>query len=257
LHISVGDACKLDSDHPSYYCPRGQQECVTACAENDEHENCVVQTNRQFAATAPKPLAKPTPPPTTATQQASAGPAIAAVHKVPESSRGECDNQGTWNLKIGDATGHAVGCTGLSAVPRDVSFRIERQKDLFALHDLIPAPGWQDGFSVENHEDVCVVTLTRDNHSDAERPRTMLVQLAEKDGKVTGTFHYREDMLQPIDCRLDALVSGVVHAPAPRAAPPIAPQPPTMQAVPQTPSPGTPHVGGGVAPTGPTQRNRP
>jgi hypothetical protein len=237
------DACKLDSDHPGYYCPQAQQECITACADNNENEMCVIETNKQFAKTAPKQLAP----------QASNGPPVAATHKVPEAMRGECDNRGTWNLKIGDTRGHAVGCAGLGDVPRDVSFRIERQKDLYALRDLLPQPHWQDGFAVENHDDVCVVTLTRDNHSELERPKLMTVQLTEKDGNVTGTFHYREEMKQPIDCNLDAQVSGFVEAPAPRNAPPM----PIMQTAPAPVAPPTqtgPHIGNGNERTTPGNR---
>ena len=234
------DACKLDSDHPGYYCPREQQECITACAESNENEMCVVETNTQFAKTAPKQLPS----------QASNAP-VAAVHHVAESARGECDNRGTWNLKIGDAKGHAVGCAGLADVPRDVSFRIERQKDLYALRDLLPQPHWQDGFAVENHDDVCVVTLTRDNHAELERPKLMTVQLSEKDGNVTGTFHYREEMKQPIDCNLDAVVTGFVEAPAPRALPPM-PVLPAPQNTPPTQS--GPHIGAGQERTTPGNR---
>jgi hypothetical protein len=232
----AAEACRLDSDRPAYYCPGQQQECVTACAQSNENEMCVIETERQFATRAPKPLVA-------ASAQAS-GPPVAAVHRVAETSRGECDNRGTWNLKIGDTKGHAAGCAGLPSVPRDVSFRIERRRDLFALEELVPAPGWQDGFSVDNHEDVCVVVLTRDNHADAERPRRMVVQLSEKEGKVVGTFHYRENLLQPVDCELDAVVSGIVIAPAPRAAPPLPPLP-LPSPVQQSPTPGGPRIGGG------------
>jgi hypothetical protein len=234
------DACKLDSDHPGYYCPRQQQECVTACAESNENEMCVVQTNRKYAATAPKPVVATAAP-------AAQSPPVAAVHRPAEVQRGECDNRGTWNLKIGDAKGHAVGCAGLGQVPRDVSFRIERQKDVYALRDLIPAPGWQDGFAIESHEDVCVVTLTRDNKLDGERPKLMTVQLTEKDGNVQGTFHYIEQMKQPIDCRLDAMVTGLVEAPAPRPAPPqqLPPQQLPPPIAPKPPVAGSHSIGAG------------
>jgi hypothetical protein len=245
------DACRLENDHPSYYCPRGQQECVAACASGNENEMCVIQTNKQYAKLAPKPVAA-------GTAQASNGPPVAAVHHVAETARGECDNRGTWNLKIGDAKGHAVGCGGLTEVPRDVTFRIERQKDLYALRDLVPAPGWQDGFAIEDHADVCVVTLTRDNRSEPERAKLMTVQLSEKDGKVVGTFHYREEMLQPIDCKLDAQVSGFVEAPAPRAAPPMQlPVPPAERASPAGPPSSTPRIGAGTERTAPGQRTNP
>jgi hypothetical protein len=236
----AADACRFENDHPAYYCPRAQQECVTACADGNVNENCVVQTSRQFASTAPKPVA--------ATVQASNGPPVTAVHHVEETARGECDNPGTWNLKIGDAKGHAVGCGGLHEVPRDVTFRIERHKDEYALRDLLPAPGWQDGFAIEDHNDVCVVRLTRDNRTDSERSKLMTVQLSEKDGKVVGTFHYREEMLKPIDCQLDAQVDGVVEAPAPRALPPP-PAPPMPMERQQVPTQSAPRVGAGnVAP---------
>lgn len=252
------DACKLDSDHPGYYCPKAKEECITACNANNENEMCVVQTNKQFAASAPKQMG---PASSDATASGSANgatangaaangasangsaPPVAAVHPAASAARGECDNRGTWNLRIGDSQGHAVGCAGLGDVPRDVSFRIERQRDQYALRDLVPAPGWQDGFAVQNHDDVCVVTLTRDNKSDADRPRVMTVQLSEKDGTVQGTFHYRENLRQPVGCQLDALVTGVVEAEAPRAAPPqslpsLPPQQPTQPTV------STPHISG-------------
>lgn len=234
----AADACRLENDHPSYYCPRGQQECVAACAAGNENEMCVIQTNKQFARTAPAQMSTP------GTAQANNGPPVAAVHHVAAAAHGECDNRGTWNLKIGDAKGRALGCGGLSEVPREVTFRIERQSDLYALRDLVPAPGWQDGFAIEDHNDVCVVTLTRDNRTDTERAKLMTVQLSEKDGKVTGTFHYREEMQQPIDCKLDALVSGYVEAPAPRALPPM-PSPPRMEhSAPES----TPRLGTGSLP---------
>ena len=248
----TADACRMENDHPAYYCPRAQQECVTACASGNENEICVIQTNKQYAGSTPKQVA------TASSTQASNGPPVAAVHHVAETARGECDNRGTWNLKIGDAKGHAVGCGGLTEVPRDVTFRIERQKDLYALRDLIPAPGWQDGFAIEDHTDVCVVTLTRDNRSEPERAKLMTVQLSEKDGKVTGTFHYREEMLQPIDCKLDALVTGFVEVPAARPAPPMALQPtPFEQRTPAVAPPPAPRVGAGTERTAPGQRTNP
>jgi hypothetical protein len=96
---------------------------------------------------------------------------------------------------------------------------------------------------------VCVVVLTRDNRTVAERPKQMTVQLTEKDGQVTGTLHYREDLLQPIDCRLDALVSGNVEAPAPRPAPPVQLAPPPSPPLPPQPIRSAPRIGTGVAPS--------
>jgi hypothetical protein len=230
------DACKMDSDHPGYYCPHEQQACVTACGAGDENQMCVVDTNKRMAKSAPKPLA-PAP------MQASNAP-VAATHRVVAEQRGECDNRGTWKLKIADAHGRGSGCSSLGEVPRDVSFRIERQKELYALRDLVPTPGWQDGFAVENHDDVCIVTLTRSNHDELEHPKLMRVQLSEKNGVVSGSFHYLEEMKQPIDCRLDAVVSGEVEALAPRPAPPMVTQPP--QPLPQRP-PSAPAMGGSQA----------
>jgi hypothetical protein len=208
------DACKLDNDHPAYYCPRDYQECVTACDAGDENQICVTQTKQKVATTAPPPHAI-----------AAAKPA-AAVAKVAPSARGECDTRGTWQLVISEAKGRGASCTSLEQIPRQVSFRIERHHDEFALDDLAPAPGWSDGFSVDNAHDACGVTLTRDNAVDAERPRRMTVTMTEKNGEVLGTFHYREQLPMPAACELDATVTGMLIAPAPAPAPPPAAPPP-------------------------------
>jgi hypothetical protein len=232
------DACKMENDHPAYYCPRDFQECVTACGANDENHMCVLETNRQFAKSAPKPMLPPAP----------AGPAVAIASVSPTGllARGECDSRGLWNLTIGDAKGRGAGCDGLRALPRDVRFRIERQKDVYTLRDLVPVPGWEDGFVVENHPDLCQVTLTRAYNGEGERPRVMTVQLSEKDGNVEGTFTYREEMPRPATCELDAQVTGLVEALPPRPAP--LPSPPPLPPQPQPRS--MPSLGAGQSPTG-------
>lgn len=212
------DACVMDSDRPGYYCPRDYQECVTACDDADMNQICVVQTRPKIAAhAAPSPAAA-----------APATPGRASAVAKTDEKRGECDNKGTWELIISEAKGRAANCAGLDELPRQVSFRIERQKDLFALSDLAEAPGWSDAFSVANKPDECGVTLTRDNATDAARPRRMTVMMTERQGEVSGTFHYREELPKPAACELDATVTGMLVAPAPRPAPPQqlpAPQP--------------------------------
>jgi hypothetical protein len=211
------DACKLDTDRPGYYCPRDYQECVTACDAADENQICVIQTRPKVAATA------------TPARASTAHPA-AAVTKIAQTARGECDNKGTWELVISEAKGRGANCTALDQIPRQVTFRIERHQDLFALDDLAPAAGWNDGFSVDNKHDQCGVTLTRDNHVDSDRPRRMTVMMTEKNGEVMGTFHYREELPMPAACELDATVTGMLIAPAPAAPPPQQlPPPPRPQ----------------------------
>ena len=144
-------------------------------------------------------------------------------------ARGECDNRGTWELIISDAKGRGANCTALDQIPRQVTFRIERRRDAYTLDDLAPAPGWSDGFSVDNKHDECGVTLTRDNYVDSERPRRMTVMMIEKNGEVAGTFHYREELPAPAACELDATVTGMLIAPAPAPAPPPAAPPPPRQ----------------------------
>lgn len=218
------DACKADSDHPGYYCPRDYQECVTACDSGDENQMCVVQINRQLAAKAPKPAPAAAP-------QDHQQPPAAVAKAPPPAKRGECDSQGTWKLIIADAKGRGAGCSGLGDVPRQINFRLQRKSDAYVLRDLIPAPGWSDGFTVTNQSDSCVVTLTRENRVDADHPRTISVALNEVGGNVTGTFHYSEEMLQPAACTLEAPVSGALISPPPR------PSPPQMQTLPPPPPP--------------------
>ncbi|HEY1584065.1 MAG TPA: hypothetical protein VGH63_00185 [Polyangia bacterium] len=204
------DACKMDSDHTGYYCPRDYQECVNACADNNENQMCVVETNRKFAATAPKPIAA----------TAAEAKVTTAQRVTPPDAHGECDVKGTWSLTIDDASGHGNGCGALDKVPRDLTFRIESKHSEYALRDLAPQPGWDDRFHVDNRADQCGVVLTRDNRSDGERPRTMTIELTERGGAVTGIFRYVETMPKPALCELEAKVRGKVAAPAPQAAPP-------------------------------------
>jgi hypothetical protein len=200
------DACKLDTDRPGYYCPRDYQECAAACDAADENQICVVQTRPRVAATAQAPAHEAPPP--------------VAVAKTAPSARGECDNSATWKLEIVDVKGRAGHCTALDEIPRQVSFRIERRHDEYALRDLVPAPGWSDGFAIANKPDECGVELRRDHDGDGARPRHMSVVMTEKDGEVIGTFHYIEEMPKPAACELDAKVTGILIAPAPRPAPP-------------------------------------
>ncbi len=210
------DACSMDSDHPGYYCPRDYKECVDACADNNENQMCVVETNRKFASTAPKPVAAPEARATTT-----------APRVTSTEAHGECDVKGTWSLTIDDASGHGKGCGSLDKVPRDLTFRIESKHHEYALRDLAPQPGWDDQFQVDNRADQCGVVLTRDNRSDGERPRTMTIELTERGGAVTGIFRYVETMPRPAVCELEAKVRGNVAAPAPQAAPPqTQPMPP-------------------------------
>jgi len=216
------DACMLDGDRPGYYCPRDYQECVGACDSGDENQMCVIQTERQQASRAPHPIV---------TAPATSAPP-AAVAKTAAAARGECDNRGTWELIISDAKGRAASCSALGEIPRQVTFRIERRRDEFALSDLAAAPGWSDAFSVENKPSECGVTLTRDNGTDAARPRRMTVTMTERNGEVLGTFHYREALPKPAECELDATVTGMLIAPAPRPAPaPTEPRQPRPERV--------------------------
>jgi hypothetical protein len=218
------DACMLDGDRPGYVCPTEYQECVGACDAGDENQMCVIQTERQLASRAPRPLVTPPSSPSPSSPPAAIAKTAAA--------RGECDNKGTWQLVISEAKGHATHCSALGEIPREVSFRIERRHDEFALSDLAAAPGWSDAFSVANKPDECGVTLKRDNATDAARPRRMTVTMTERNGEVLGTFHYREELPKPAECELDATVTGMLVAPAPRPAPePVAPRPPRPERI--------------------------
>ena len=211
------DACRLDSDaYPAARCPPLLRECSVACDAGDENEMCVVQTNRELAAHAPKQL----PPPV-------------ATARTEPTERGACDAEGTWRLTVETAQGNSAGCTSLSSIPKQVSFRIERKKKEYALRDLSPAPGWSDAFSIQNEPDRCLVTLRRDNHADKERLRVVEVKLAGHGAAVSGTFRYQE-VTVPARCTLESVVVGEVVAPVPREAqspgvphnpPPPAPRP--------------------------------
>ena len=221
------DACKMDSDRPGYYCPRDYQECIGACADNNENQICVADTNRRYAATAPKKLPESAAPTTPATPMPNA---TAAAAPPLHEHGGECDTKGTWRLVIDDTSGRAKSCGALDKVPRDLTFRIEMTHHEYALRDLAPQPGWEDVFHIDNRADQCAVVLTRDNRSDSERPRSMTIELIERAGQVIGTFRYVETMPKPAVCELEAKVSGNVAAPPPRAAPPQSMPPPPQSA---------------------------
>jgi hypothetical protein len=219
------DACKLDSDaFPMARCPPRQRECNNACDQGDQNEMCVVETNRQLAATAPKQL-----------------PAPVATARTEPSERGACDNEGTWKLTVEAAHGESRGCVGVESIPKQVSFRIERKHKEYALRDLSPEPGWTDAFSIQNEPDRCLVTLRRDNHRDKERLRVIEVKLAGQGGAVSGTFHYEEATI-PRVCALESKVVGSVVVAAPPRPAPVPATPPTRTAP-------TPRPGGEKAPT--------
>jgi hypothetical protein len=210
------DACKLDiSEFPAAICPPRFQECKTACESGDENEMCVIQTNRELASHAPA---------------VPAGGAPVARRPAPRIWQGQCDHKGTWSLSIAAASGNAKGCTALASIPKEVSFRIGRRRDVYVLYDLAPVPGWNDAFTVENSDKECVVTLQRDNRTDPGQSRSLAVKLKEHDRAVSGTLSYGEAN-QPAGCALDAQVVGSVVPPPPTAAPPAPP------AVTTTPAP--------------------
>jgi hypothetical protein len=217
------DACKMDSDRPGYWCPRDYTECVGACAENNENQMCVVETNRRYAATAPKKLPETAAPPTPATPMPNATASAAPSKDEPG---GECDAKGIWNLIIDDTSGRARSCDALDKVPRDLTFRIEQKHHEYAIRDLAPQPGWEDEFHIDSRADQCAVVLTRDNRSDSERPRSMTIELLERAGQVIGTFRYVETMPKPATCELEARIIGQVATPTPQAAPPQSTSPP-------------------------------
>src|SRR3989442_360078 len=104
------DACRLDTDaFPAARCQPKLRECNVACDAGDENEMCVIQTNRELAAAAPKQL----PPP------------VATAHAEP-GAHGACDDEGTWKLTVETAHGETAGCTSIESIPKQVSFRIER-----------------------------------------------------------------------------------------------------------------------------------
>lgn len=214
--LQMQDACKLDSDRPGYYCPRQFDECSKACADNNENEMCVIDTTRKFAASAPRPIvaSRPAPAP------------VASMRVMTPERSGECDKQGAWTLTLADARGRTKACVGLKSLPRDVSFRIERKREEYALRDLVPAPGWTDGFTVENQADRCAVTLVRTRAGGGEAPRTISIALTARDGKVDGTFRYVEEVAKPAVCELESKVSGSVEPPAPSPPSPAPPPPP-------------------------------
>ena len=105
----ANDACKMDSGlYPAAICPPKLRECTAACETGDENEMCVVQTNRELAANAPKPGAP------------------AAAKAAAPVKRGECDNKGTWTLQVAATQGQSKGCAALDSIPKQVSFRIGR-----------------------------------------------------------------------------------------------------------------------------------
>lgn len=210
------DACKFDSAHPGYYCPRQYQECTKACVDHDENEMCVIDTNKRYAALAPKPAAS-----------APASPPVATVRTLRPELRGECDKQGTWTLELADASGRGQACAGLASVPREVTFRIERRRAEYALSDLAPVPGWEDAFTVENQPDRCGVTLTRTRRADGAT-RTVVIALTARDSKVDGTFRYAEQLPKPAVCELSSTVTGSVQ--------PLAPAEPPPQSLPPRPA---------------------
>jgi hypothetical protein len=201
------DARKLDDRRLRD--PPQQNECAAACEAGDENEICVAQTNRELAATAQR-----------------SAPAPVAKAKTVAEQRGECDHPGVWQLAVAEARGQGSGCSPLDAVPAQVSFRIGRRRDGFVLYDLTPAPGWTDAFSIENGELACVVVLRRENRAPAERPRTLAVELTERDRVVTGQLRYRE----PSPTAACALVASVTGSVLPPPAAPSPPPPSTMLA---------------------------
>lgn len=215
------DACRLDTDaFPMARCPPKYRECTLACDQNDDNEMCVVQTKREVAAA----------------QAKSAAPPAALVKTEPE-RRGECDSKGTWKLTIAAPAGEARGCTALAAIPKQVTFRIARRRGEYALHDLTPAPGWTDAFSIDNSDDECSVEISRTSQADPRRPRAIAVRLTERDRAVTGSFRYEETgQAQP--CTIEAAVTGSVTPPPPEPLPPPPPPMPPPSVV-QPPRPGS------------------
>ncbi|HEX4460728.1 MAG TPA: hypothetical protein VIA18_22270 [Polyangia bacterium] len=217
------DACKMDGGgSPAAVCPPKLQECTTACESGDENEMCVVQTNRELAANAPK--------------QAAAPPAVAKV--TAPATRTECDNKGTWSLKIADAQGQSKGCAALDSIPKQVSFRIGRNHEGYVLFDLAQVQNWTDEFNVASGEQQCEVVLSRNNKVDDAHPRALTVKLTERDHEVSGTLKYAEANQPNGGCSLDAAVSGTVAAPLP------APSVPQSSPAPPAPPPQLGNSGG-------------
>ncbi len=203
------DVCKMDvGGVHAAVCPQQHQQCTSACESGDENETCVLQTKRELAAHAPKPA-----------------PPAAAMVSAP-AKRGECDNKGTWSVKVSETRGQSKGCAALDSIPKQVSFRIGRDHETYVLFDLAQAPDWTDEFIVAGGEQQCEVVLARNNKVDVDHPRALTVKLTEHDHAINGTLAYVEANQPNGGCSLDATVSGVVAAPPPVESPMAPPNPP-------------------------------
>lgn len=193
------EACKMEGSHVGTTCPPQLDRCTAACESADENEACVAQINRELAANVPK--------------SATAAKMIAPLQ------HSECDNKGTWSLRVAEVKGNSKGCAALDSIPKQVSFRIGRERDSYVLYDLMRIENWTDEFMVASNEQQCEVVLARNNKVDDAHPRALTVKLTEHGHEVSGTLKYAEENQPNGGCSLDATVSGTVVAPQSAPAP--------------------------------------
>lgn len=195
------EACKMEGSHGAAACTPQLDQCTAACEGGDDNETCVAQINRELAVNAPK--------------SATAAKMIAPV------KHSECDNKGTWSLQVAEVKGNSKGCAALDSIPKQVSFRIGRDRENYVLYDLTRIENWTDEFMVASNDQQCEVVLARNNKVDDAHPRALTVKLTEHGHAVSGTLKYAEENQPNGGCSLDATVSGTVVAPqtAPTPAP--------------------------------------